>query len=159
MGLWLVVEDEDDIRNIVKVMFKVWGYDPLEFRNGHEAWHWLDDIEAGTYSGDLPELALLDIRMPGHKGNEIAKRMRSLDALKSMPIVLMTAFSLTDGEHQEMLRDCGVDKIIHKPLPDLFELKTVLDTVRDKKRLQAARAPQPPVSGGNSKSGAPNEGA
>lgn len=44
MGLWLVVEDEDDIRNIVKVMFRVWGYDPLEFRNGHEAWRWLDAI-------------------------------------------------------------------------------------------------------------------
>lgn len=138
MAPWLVVEDEDDIRNIVKVMFKVWGYDPLEFRNGHEAWGWLDAVEAGTYSGALPELALLDIRMPGHKGNEIAKRIRSVDELKSMPIVLMTAFSLSDGEHQAMLQDCGVDKIIHKPLPDLFELKTVLDTVREKKRLQAS---------------------
>ncbi|WP_119067155.1 response regulator [Aggregatilinea lenta] len=159
MGLWLVVEDEDDIRNIVKVMFKVWGYDPLEFRNGHEAWRWLDAIESGTYSGDLPELALLDIRMPGHKGNEIAKRMRSLDALKSMPIVLMTAFSLSDGEYQEMLRECGVDKIIHKPLPDLFELKTTLDTVRDKKRTQAARASQPPTPGGDQPASDSGEGA
>ncbi len=156
MGLWLVVEDEDDIRNIVKVMFKVWGYDPLEFRNGHEAWRWLDAIENGTYNGELPELALLDIRMPGHKGNEIAKRMRSLDALKSTPIVLMTAFSLSDGEYQEMLRECGVDKIIHKPLPDLFELKNTLDTVREKKRTQAARTLLPPASGDDAKTSQPN---
>lgn len=154
MGPWLVVEDEDDIRNIVKVMFKVWGYDPLEFRNGHEAWNWLDAVEAGTYGGALPELALLDIRMPGHKGHEIAKRMRSVDALKRVPIVLMTAFSLSDGEHQDMLKDCGVDKIIHKPLPDLFELKTVLDTVREKKQRQASLsdehpAPPSPANGPN----------
>jgi CheY-like chemotaxis protein len=75
---WLVVEDEDDIRNIVKVMFQVWGHTPLELRDGHEAWHWLDAVEAGTYSGELPELALMDIRMPGHKGHEIARRIRGL---------------------------------------------------------------------------------
>ncbi len=154
MGPWLVVEDEDDIRNIVKVMFQVWGYDPLEFRNGHEAWSWLDAVEAGTYRGALPELALLDIRMPGHKGHEIAKRMRSVDALKRVPIVLMTAFSLSDGEYQDMLRNCGVDKIINKPLPDLFELKTVLDTVREKKQRQLSQsderpAPPPPANGQN----------
>ncbi|MBN1679791.1 MAG: response regulator [Anaerolineae bacterium] len=127
MKPWLVVEDEEDIRNIVKVMFQVWGHSFLEFRNGHEAWAWIDAIENGAYEGDLPELALMDIRMPGHKGHEIARRMRSVDRLKHIPIVLMTAFSLSEDERQQMVAECGVNKIINKPLPDMFEFKALLD--------------------------------
>lgn len=134
MKPWLVVEDEDDIRNIVKVMFQVWGRTPMEFRDGHEAWNWLDSVEAGTFTGELPEFALMDIRMPGHKGNEIAQRMRTLDRLRLLPIVLMTAFSLSDGEKQEIYTNCGVDKIIAKPLPDFFELKKILDDIYEKKQ-------------------------
>jgi len=126
---WLVVEDEEDIRNIVKTMFQVWQHTPLAFRNGHEAWRWLDQVEAGSFEGDLPELALMDIRMPGHKGHEIAQRIRAVEPLQEIPIVLMTAFSLSEGERNAMLKDYGVDHIIFKPLPDLFELKQMLDTV------------------------------
>ncbi len=133
MKPWLVVEDEEDIRNIVKVMFQVWQHTPLAFRNGHEAWRWLDEVESGRFNGDLPELALMDIRMPGHKGHEIARRIRSLKPLQQIPIVLMTAFSLTESERAEMLREYGVDHIIYKPLPDLFELKETLDTVSERK--------------------------
>jgi len=124
---WLVVEDEDDIRNIVKVMFQVWGHSPLEFRNGREAWDWLDRVQTGDYPGALPELALMDIRMPGYKGHEIARRMRAVDALQDIPIILMTAFSLTEDERDSMLAEYGVDRIIHKPLPEFDSLKALLD--------------------------------
>ena len=133
MKPWLVVEDEEDIRNIVKVMFQVWQHTPMECRNGHEAWNWLDEVESGTFNGDLPELALMDIRMPGHKGHEIARRIRTLEPLRQIPIVLMTAFSLTESERTAMLQEYGVDCIIYKPLPDLFELKQTLDSVYQRK--------------------------
>ncbi len=133
MKPWLVVEDEDDIRNIVKVMFQVWQHTPMEFRNGHEAWTWLDQVEAGHFEGDLPELALMDIRMPGHKGHEIARRIRRVEPLRQIPIVLMTAFTLTESERDAMLKEYGVDHIIYKPLPDLFELKRTLDTIYQRK--------------------------
>lgn len=127
MKPWIVVEDEDDIRNIVKFMFESWGHTPLEFRDGNQAFRWLDEVEKGEYAGELPELALMDIRMPGPRGNEIAKRIRTITDLEQIPIVLMTAFSLSDGERQAMYDDFGVDHIIHKPLPDFFELKQLLE--------------------------------
>src|SRR5690606_16815039 len=120
-------------RNIVKVMFQVWQHTPMTFRNGHEAWRWLDEVESGAFSGDLPELALMDIRMPSHKGHEIARRIRSVKPLQRIPIVLMTAFSLTESESAAMLKEYGVDCIIYKPLPDLFELKQTLETVYERK--------------------------
>ena len=140
MKPWLVVEDEEDIRNIVKVMFGVWGHGALEFRDGHQASRWLDQIEAGTYSGDLPELAILDIRVPGPRGNEIARRMRTLTAFRTTPIVLMTAFNLSDIERQAMVSQDGVDHIIPKPLPDLFEFKQLLDDICTRKKSR------PPMS-------------
>jgi len=130
---WIVVEDEDDIRNIVKFMFEAWGHTPLEFRDGNQAFQWLDKVESGDYGGDLPELALMDIRMPGPRGNEIARRIRSIDALSRIPIVLMTAFSLNESERQAMFTECGVDHIIHKPLPDFFELKQLLEKIHAEK--------------------------
>lgn len=138
MRPWLVVEDEDDIRNIVKVMFQAWGHTALEFRDGHEAWRWLDAIETGAYSGELPELALMDIRMPGHRGHEIARRIRSVTPLQRIPVILMTAFSLSDAERTEMLADYGVNHIINKPLPDFFEMKQILDDWCTKANAPAA---------------------
>lgn len=142
MKPWLVVEDEEDIRNIVKIMFGAWGYSSMEFRDGNTAFKWLDEVEAGTYKGEMPDLALMDIRMPGPRGNEIARRMRTLKALQTIPIVLMTAFSLTDAERQAMLTDDGVDQIISKPLPDFFTLKKLLEEIYNKKKASV----QPPVT-------------
>jgi CheY-like chemotaxis protein len=135
---WLVVEDEDEIRTLVKVMFEAWGHPALEFRDGKQAFGWLDSVEAGKLREDeLPELALMDIRMPGPRGNEIARRMRGLKPFHRIPIVLMTAFSLTEDERQAMYKDCGVDHIISKPLPDFFELKQLLEQVHATKKQQS----------------------
>jgi len=45
----------------------------------------------------------------------------------------MTAFTLTESERDAMLKEYGVDHIIYKPLPDLFELKRTLDTIYQRK--------------------------
>jgi DNA-binding response OmpR family regulator len=133
---WLVVEDEEDIRNIVKVMFTAWGHASIDFRDGNQTYDWLDKVEAGTIQGELPELALLDIKMPGPRGNEIARRMRTFDQFKTIPIILMTAFTLEDHERQSMVRDDGIDYIINKPLPDFFELKKQLEEIFEKKKAR-----------------------
>ncbi|MBN2305582.1 MAG: response regulator [Anaerolineae bacterium] len=129
MKPWMVVEDEPDIRNIVKFMFESWGHPALEFADGHQAFKWLDSIEEGSYNGELPELALMDIRMPGPRGNDIARRMRTVGAVADIPIILMTAFALTDAERNALYEDCGVDYVMHKPLPDYHKLKELLDSV------------------------------
>jgi len=150
---WLVVEDDDDIRNYVKMLFMAWGHSAIEFRDGKQTFAWLDAIESGNHAGDLPELALLDIRMPGPRGNEIARRMRSIEHFRKIPIVLMTAFSLSASERQAMLDRDGVDTIINKPLPDLMELKAMLD------RLAATKQSQPGTTSAPLPSQGPNTAA
>ncbi|MGB1286544.1 MAG: response regulator [Aggregatilineales bacterium] len=130
---WLIAEDEMDIRNLVVTMCTVWGHKPLAFESGQKAWNWLDSVEDGSYTGDLPEFALMDIRMPGYRGDQVAARMRTVGVLKDIPIVLMTAFVLSDDEQRQMREKSGVDAIINKPLPDFVSLKNILDSIIDKK--------------------------
>lgn len=132
--MWLIAEDEADIRMLIAMMCQVWGHHTLQFENGQKAWEWLDQVEAGKYSGQMPDLVLMDIRMPGKKGNEVAQRMRTLPAFERVPIVLMTAFSLSDNERKSMMQQDGVDHIIHKPLPDFEELRTLLHNIHSRKQ-------------------------
>ncbi len=142
---WLLVEDDPDIRNFVQMVITVWGETPLPFPDGRTAWAWLDSVESGNYQGDLPELALMDIKMPGYTGDEIAARIRQTAPLKHIPIVLMTAFTLSEAEVAEMQRRAGFDHLINKPLPELDHLQKLLYRVRDqRKATQAAPAAETP---------------
>jgi len=126
---WMIAEDEADIRNLVATMTQVWGHIPVTFDSGTKAWEFLDQVEAGSYGDPLPDFALMDIRMPGYRGDQIAKRIRETSGIQHIPIVLMTAFVLSDEEKDSMMNDSGVDLILHKPLPDFMELKTILEGV------------------------------
>ncbi len=143
---WLLVEDDSDIRNVVAVMMSVWGEKPLPFPDGSAAWEWLDTVEKGAFKGELPELALLDIRMPGYTGDKVAARIRHTAMLKDIPIILMTAFSLTDSEIKEMMEQTGIDHLLNKPLPDMDVFKTTLYRIRDERKARLARQTDTPTA-------------
>jgi CheY-like chemotaxis protein len=109
------------------------------FETGQKVWDWLDELESGKVTGgSLPDFALMDIRMPGRRGNEIAGRMREVDKLKHIPIVLMTAFVLSEEEIDRLRQDFGVDHVINKPLPDFDRLGVILHDIIKKKQSQPA---------------------
>lgn len=130
----MIVEDEADIRNLVVTMATVWGHTTLAFESGGKAWEWLDLVEAGQYHKPLPEFALMDIRMPVKRGDEVAARIRQTKAVADIPVVLMTAFVLSDEERRDMMTTSGVDAVINKPLPDFLQLKSLLHDIIEKKR-------------------------
>lgn len=135
---WMIVEDEADIRMLVATMSTMWGHTVTQFESGGKAWEWLDTVVDGTNKNPLPEFALMDIRMPGKRGDEVAQRLRQIPEFANIPIVLMTAFVLTDDERKNMVEVSGVDAIINKPLPDFLQLKDILHNVINKKREQTA---------------------
>lgn len=135
---WMIVEDEADIRVLVSTMASIWGHTTLQFESGGKAWEWLDTVVDGTNTKPLPEFALMDIRMPGKRGDEVAQRLREIPQFANVPIVLMTAFVLTDDERRNMLEVSRVDAIINKPLPDFMQLREILHGVIDKKKEQSA---------------------
>ncbi|GAB4544246.1 MAG: hypothetical protein OHK0023_00750 [Anaerolineae bacterium] len=126
------------------MVLTVWGHKPLPFPDGKTAWAWLDSVENGSFQGELPEFALMDIKMPGYTGDEIAARIRRTDKIKDIPVVLMTAYSLSESEINEMRSRVGFDNLINKPLPELERLQRLLYDVRDK-RLAAKKASGVPL--------------
>lgn len=131
---WLIAEDEADIRNLVAMMCTVWGHTPIAFESGQKVWDWIDTVVNGTNTQPLPEFALMDIRMPGYRGDEIARRLRDTEPLARIPIVLMTAFVLSDEERKEMMKNSGVDEIINKPLPEFNALRNLLHEIIERKK-------------------------
>lgn len=135
MSTWMVVEDEPDIYEVLLAMFEMWGIEGVAFVDGEEAIAWIDDVDNDRFQGELPELALLDIRLPGEvNGPLVGERLRKSPVLGKVAIVLTTAFKLKAEEEAEVMRIAGADKLIYKPLPKFGELQTILEDVIAKRR-------------------------
>lgn len=135
MSTWMVVEDEPDIYEVLLAMFEMWGIEGVAFVDGEEAIVWIEDVDAGRYTGDKPELALLDIRLPGnYNGIDVGERLRKSSVLGNMAIVLTTAYKMTIEEQEEAMTRTQADKWLPKPLPKFNELQGILENVIAQRR-------------------------
>lgn len=126
----MVVEDEPDIYEVLLAMFGIWGIEGVAFVDGEEAVSWIDDVDNNRYQGELPELALLDIRLPGEiNGPAVGERLRQSPVLGGLAIVLTTAYKLTADEEAAFIQQSQADRLVYKPLPKFGELQTLLEGV------------------------------
>lgn len=137
---WLIVEDDPIIRAILTALITLWGIEGKVFKDGHEASRWLDQVEKGRELSHLPDIALLDIRLPGPQGHQIGKRMRNLPATRHIPIVIMTAYQLGSEERNTIVEMVRPEHIISKPLPAPDDLRSLVETtIRTVQKVHAAR--------------------
>ena len=131
MPTWMLVEDEPDICDVMIAMFELWGVDYIHFYTGREAVDWIDGVDSGSEAGALPELAVLDIRLPDPdlNGDHVAKRLRQSPRLRGMGIVMITAYRLKPAEEEQVLAASGADRLLYKPLPVVHELRAIFDDV------------------------------
>lgn len=140
MSTWMVVEDEPDIYEVLMAMFGIWGIDGVAFVDGEEAMAWIEDVDNKRFQGELPELALLDIRLPGEiQGPDVGERIRKSPLLKEMAIVFATAYKLTPDEEKAIMEQTQADKLIYKPLPKFADLQKLLeDTITNRRASQTS---------------------
>ena len=79
----LVVEDEPAIRDLLAVNLRHGGYKPLQASDASSARRQIDE--------ELPDLVLLDWMLPDQSGTEFARRLRSEDRTRALPIIMLTA--------------------------------------------------------------------
>lgn len=115
-GPILVVDDEDDIRNLVAHHLQRDGLTVLGAANGADA---LDLARAHA-----PALIILDLMLPGMNGTEVCRRLRADAATKDIPIIMLSARS------EEIDRvvgfEVGADDYVTKP----FRLRELVARVR-----------------------------
>lgn len=79
----LVAEDEKDIRELVSITMRLAGY---------EVWTANDGQEALTLAREvLPDLILMDVRMPRMTGYQACVAMKEMEELKDIPVVFLSA--------------------------------------------------------------------
>jgi chemosensory pili system protein ChpA (sensor histidine kinase/response regulator) len=116
----MVVDDSITIRKITTKMLERNNYAVLTAKDGLDAINQLQDIK--------PDLMLLDIEMPRMDGYELATHMRNNDALKSIPIIMIT--SRTGEKHRQRAREIGVNKYLGKPYQESDLLENIHDMLQ-----------------------------
>lgn len=133
----MVVEDEPEIYELLLAMFEMWGIEGVAFVDGEEAVAWIEDVNHNRFQGELPELALLDIRLPGEiNGIQVGENLRKSPILGQMAIVMTTAFKLNEKEKTEALKQTQADLWIPKPLPKFKELQGILENILADRRAK-----------------------
>lgn len=147
MSTWMVVEDEPDLYDTLLALFEIWSIDGVAFTNGTDAIKWIEDVDKGNTDTNIPELALLDIRLPGVTGPEIGQRLRQSPVLNDIAIVLMTAYHLTPQEEETYSKQAKSNNLLYKPLPSPIEFRTILQQAIDSQnqtKLQKTAESQKP---------------
>ena len=108
----LIVEDDLDIADMLNAYFRVQGYEVLTVNWGE------DSIR--TCMSSLPDLVILDIRLPDIDGFEVARRLRTNRKTANIPIIFLTE----KRERADRLRglELKADDYITKPF-DIQELR------------------------------------
>jgi two-component system KDP operon response regulator KdpE len=108
-GRILVVDDEPQIRRVMRITLIADGYEVDDARNGDEA---LDHIRTAKY-----DLILLDVNMPGMSGIATCRAIR---ASSNVPIIMLTVRS--DEKDKVAALDSGADDYVTKPFstPELL---------------------------------------
>jgi two-component system, OmpR family, alkaline phosphatase synthesis response regulator PhoP len=124
----VVVEDEDDIRELLRYNLSKEGYQVAGAASGEEA--------LNLAAAALPDLILLDLMLPGMDGLEVCRRLKREPRTSQIPLIMLTA----KGEEADIVigLELGADDYITKP----FSPRVLLARIRTALRRRQAKAPE-----------------
>lgn len=105
MARILIAEDEPDIRDLIKFTLNFAGHEVIVTSNGEEAFLKAQET--------IPDLIMMDVRMPRMTGYEACKRIKEIDRLRHIPVVFLSA----KGQESEVQAglEAGAVEYILKP--------------------------------------------
>jgi type II secretory ATPase GspE/PulE/Tfp pilus assembly ATPase PilB-like protein/CheY-like chemotaxis protein len=101
----LLVEDEDQLRRVMKDLLQREGYRVAEARDGIQA---LDEVDRSA-----PDVIILDLNLPGLDGYGVLQQLRSRPATREIPVMVLTAKG--DEDNEVRVFELGADDFVTKP--------------------------------------------
>jgi len=113
----LVVEDQEDNRQILRDLLGAVDYEMIEAENGEEA--------LAAVATRRPDLILMDVQLPILDGYEATRRIKADPSLRDIPVIAVTSYALAGEE--EKAREAGCDGYVPKP----YSLRALLAKIRE----------------------------
>ncbi len=113
----LVIEDEPNIIEAISFILSRDGWSVATHSNGHDA--------VGVVQSAIPDLVILDVMLPGKSGFDILRELRSTEATRTLPVLMLTAKGQV--KDREMAERAGASRFMTKP----FSNAEVLEVVRE----------------------------
>jgi CheY-like chemotaxis protein len=120
-GYLLIVEDDPDIRALLKTALEFRDYRVVTTNNGRQA---LDRIQ-----DELPVLVIADIMMPQLDGFGLVHRLRINPETRNIPVIFITA-TYVESEDREFALRIGATQFIQKPVDIAMFLNVVGDLLK-----------------------------
>jgi len=127
----LMIDDEPRNRKLLESMLRRDGYATVSAANGEEA--------LAAIARRAPDLILLDIKLPGIDGYQVARALKGDPATSNIPIIMVTV--LVDRDARMAALNAGVEELVTKPIdPNELSLR-VRNLLRMKAYREYRRAP------------------
>ena len=111
----LVVEDQEDLRGVLRDLLTSSGYIVIEAADGATG--------IAMAKSDRPSIILMDIQMPVIDGYEATRQIKADPDLASIPIIAVSSFAMKGDE--EKARAAGCDEYVTKPYSPIHLLRMV----------------------------------
>ncbi len=129
----LIVEDDLDVAEMLNAYFRVQGYEVFTVNWGEDG--------VRTAQTILPDLVILDIRLPDIDGYEVARRLRTNRRTNNIPIIFLTEKRARSDRLRGL--ELGADDYITKP----FDVQELRLRVRNALRRTSQSSLTNPISG------------
>ncbi len=116
----MIVDDEPDNLNVLGTMLRQEGWSVRAFPRG--------EMALAAAGDELPDLVLLDIRMPGLDGYEVCRRFKADERLRSLPIIFLSAFA--EPADKVLAFEAGGVDYVTKPFAEVEVLARVQTHLR-----------------------------
>jgi chemosensory pili system protein ChpA (sensor histidine kinase/response regulator) len=102
----LLAEDDPDVRLMMSTLLGMRGYRVFEARDGQETLQVAKDVR--------PDIVLMDLQLPRLNGFAVARFLRQTDALRRVPIIVVSAHD--PAKHRSLALAAGCNAYVQKPI-------------------------------------------
>ena len=118
----LLIDDEEEMLDLYSTKLKQSGFHVLTAQDG------FDGIDIARR--EQPDLILLDVLMPGIKGEDVLYQLKDEPSTSSIPVIFLTAAQLTEEEKRN-LRESGAEDFMKKEL----DLELLVEQLQERVNL------------------------